>query len=151
MMLILVGIFRHDFGIMRLKSRHHQRPEFSRFWHLWSLMMPTFGSHDVKMMPKRYKNHKMDENWMSIQNINSRFSSPQNSSIQIAVVCAPFNIWKSVQVGSCGSWLSLLLIAWLREQSTSFTTISNKKSIGKVPASLRCPCRGKRFSEAVKS
>ena len=50
--LILVSLFRYHFGIMRFKSRHHQRTELPRFWHLWSLMMPTFGSHDAKKMPK---------------------------------------------------------------------------------------------------
>ena len=51
--LILLSIFRHNFCIMRFKSRHNQRPELPWFWHLWTLMMPTFGSHDAKMMPDK--------------------------------------------------------------------------------------------------
>ena len=47
---------------MRFKSSHHQRPELPQFWHLWSLMMPTFGSHDAKIMPKKtYQNQALKE------------------------------------------------------------------------------------------
>ena len=41
-------VLKHHFGITRIKSRHHQIPEMTWFWHLWNIIMPTFGSHDAK-------------------------------------------------------------------------------------------------------
>ena len=50
---IFFGHFWH-FGIMRLKSRHHERAKMPKPKHLWSLMMSTFESQDCKM-PKMQK------------------------------------------------------------------------------------------------
>ena len=47
------GLFRHNFCIMRFKSRLHQRPEEHGFLHLCTLMMPTFGSHEANIMPNK--------------------------------------------------------------------------------------------------
>ena len=51
--LILLSLLRHHFGIMRFKIGHHQRQELPWFWHLWTLMMPSFGFHYAKMMPNK--------------------------------------------------------------------------------------------------
>ena len=50
-------LFWHHFGIMRPKSKLHERPKMPKLRQLWSLMMPTSESHDAKMMPKKtYQN-----------------------------------------------------------------------------------------------
>ena len=53
MLLAFKEYFRQNFGIRLTKRRHQEVPELPIFWHLWSLMMPTFGSHEANLMPKK--------------------------------------------------------------------------------------------------
>ena len=53
MLLAFEEYFRQNLGIMQTKIRHQEVPELPIFWHLWSLMMSTSGSHEANLMPKK--------------------------------------------------------------------------------------------------